>query len=262
MRHQAIGVFDSGIGGLTVANAIKRLLPNESIIYVADDEFAPYGQLNEETLLARSIRMADSLVALGAKIIVVACNTATAHAVETLRMRFQVPIVAIEPAIKPARQQSNNHRVGVLATEYTVKSARFAKLIDEYKNDTTFIVVGCKNLASSIENNFPDTDKITPVLTPYLDKLFASNADTVVLGCTHYPFIRDLILDHAPYPINIIEPSDAVALQLKRVLTTNNLLNQQDHQSHQYYCTGDIAAVERKFRRILGSTVEVSLLSK
>ena len=224
MRSQPIGVFDSGVGGISVLKHIRAALPAENLLYCADSRFAPYGNKSPELIRERSIFLADFLIAQGAKALVIACNTATAAAVTTLRERYSLPIIGMEPAVKPAAAATKTGVVGVLATSGTLKSAQFAALLESYGQNVKVVTEACHGLVERIEQGEVATDATKELIARYLKPLQAANADTIVLGCTHYPFVRPLIEQLVGAEITLIDTGAAVARQLQKRLAEQNLL--------------------------------------
>lgn len=219
-----IGIFDSGVGGLSVLREIRRELPQENLLYVADSGHAPYGDKSRQFIEARSIAITEFLIGQGVKAVVVACNTASGAAVETLRARFAVPIVAMEPAIKPAVARTQSGVIGVLATSRTLDSESFIRLTARYGADADILVQACPGLVEQVEAGELAGEQTRELLTRYLEPLLAQRADTIVLGCTHYPFLAPLIQEIAGSSVEIIDPAGAIARELRRRLSENQLL--------------------------------------
>ncbi|MDH5299799.1 MAG: glutamate racemase [Gammaproteobacteria bacterium] len=213
-----IGVFDSGLGGLSVLAAIRQLLPQESLIYVADNAHAPYGEKSEQYILNRVDTVGEYFHAAGVKAMVVACNTATSAAVHELRSRYTVPIVGMEPAIKPAGQLSKSGVIGVLATERTLVGEKFSRLVAQQAPTLKFILQPCPGWVQLVESGDLDSAAAEALVRRHLEPVLAAGADTLVLGCTHYPFLRRNIAAVAGPQVQIIDPNGAVARQLQRVL--------------------------------------------
>ena len=199
---------------------IRRELPHEDLLYVADSGHAPYGDKSAQLIEARAIAIAEFLVNRHAKAIVVACNTATSAAIETLRARFPVPIVAMEPAVKPAAAHTKSGVIGVLATSGTIGSNNFAKLHARFGTDVNILVQACPGLVEQVETGDLSSDKTRALIEQYVLPLLAQNVDTIVLGCTHYPFLAPLIQEIAGPTIAIIDPAAAIARELRRQLTS------------------------------------------
>lgn len=213
-----IGVFDSGVGGLSVLREIRRQLPGERLLYVADSGQAPYGDRPPEFIVARATEIVRFLVDSGARAIVVACNTATVVAVQALRSWCPVPIVAIEPAIKPAVGLTRSGVVGVLATRRTLESASVARLCERHGQGARILLQPCPGLVDRVERGELDAPGTRTLLRAYLDPLLGAGADTLVLGCTHYPFLEPLIRELAGPGVSIVDPAAAVARELRRRL--------------------------------------------
>jgi glutamate racemase len=220
-----IGVFDSGVGGLSVLHEIRSELPHEDLLYVADSGHAPYGDKSTQLIEARAIAIVEFLVSQHAKAIVVACNTATGAAIEKLRARFSVPIVAMEPAVKPAVAITQSGVIGVLATSGTLVSNNFAKLHTRFGADVNILVQSCPELVEQVETGDLSGDKTRALIEQYVLPLLAQKADTLVLGCTHYPFLASLIQEIAGPTIAIIDPAAAIARELRRRLASADLLS-------------------------------------
>ena len=229
-RNAPIGVFDSGLGGLTVAHAIMRQLPGESLVYFGDTARVPYGPKSPETVRRYSHEIAAFLLEQGVKAIVVACNTATAAAIDILRERYSLPIIGMEPAVKPAVAATKTGVIGVLATTGTLQSAQFAGLLEHYGQNVTVVTQACAGLVECVERGELEAESTKALISTYLTPLIEANADAIVLGCTHYPFVRPLIeqIICEQYPqsaITLIDTGAAVARQLQRRLQEAGLLN-------------------------------------
>ena len=258
-RHAPVGVFDSGVGGLSVLRALRAELPHEHFLYAGDSRWAPYGDRPAEFVVARAIAMTGCLVREGAKAVVVACNTATGVAVESLRARFAVPIVAIEPAVKPAASRTRSRVVGVLATTGTLESPNVGKLIANYGADVNFIIQACPGLADQVEKGELSSEETRALVTRYVRPIVDKGGDIVVLGCTHYPFLRDLIQDVAGPAVDVIDPATPVARELRRRLESAGLLNDMDAAgTERFLTTGPVAIVGPIVRQLWGTTVEVA----
>lgn len=219
-----IGVFDSGVGGLSVLREIRRELPGENLLYVADSAHAPYGDKSAQFIEARSTAIIEFLISRNAKAIVVACNTATGAAIASLRPKFSLPIVAMEPAVKPAATNTKSGVIGVLATSRTLSSNNFVKLFDRFGSDVEIIGQACPGLVEQVEAGDLSGDKTRKLLEQYLGSLLQRGADTIVLGCTHYPFLTALIQEIAGPGVAVIDSSTAIARELRRRLNDSALL--------------------------------------
>jgi glutamate racemase len=260
-RESPIGVFDSGVGGLSVLREIRRALPDEDLIYVADSKYAPYGEQSESTIEQRSIAIAEFLVGESAKAIVVACNTATGVAIETLRSRFAVPVVGIEPAVKPAALKTKSGVIGVLATRQTLASAKFARLIAAYGAEVEVISQPCPGLVEQVEQGDLSSHTTRTLVEACVVPLLTKGADTLVLGCTHYPFLIPVIRDIAGPAVAILDPSVAVAIELRRRLQTNDLLSQRVQPgSDRFLTSGSLALARAAIAQLWMNNVEVQSL--
>jgi len=213
-----IGVFDSGVGGLSILDETLRQLPQHDYIYLADSANAPYGEKSSEWIAARSLVLCKYLASKGCDAIVVACNTATAEAIKQIRAELTIPIVGVEPGIKPAAMQSQNGIVGVLATEATLKSDKFNALLATLPDHCRFIKQSGAGLVPLIEAGKANSAETLDLLGKHLEPILDAGSDTLVLGCTHYPFLRKSIRKLLGETITLIDTSDAVVRQLGRQL--------------------------------------------
>ncbi len=220
-----IGILDSGAGGLSVLRHIHALLPAESLLYAADSAHLPYGDKTPAFIRERVNVLAAALIEQGAKALVVACNTATAAAVESLRERYTMPVVGMEPAIKPAVLGSRSGVVGILATATMVGSNRMKELVQRYAGEREVIIQPCPGLVEQVERHALETPDTAHMLQQYLAPILERGADTLVLGCTHYPFLRPTIERLAGPKVSVIDTGEAIARRLKSLLQENNLLN-------------------------------------
>lgn len=205
-RSAPVGVMDSGVGGLSVLAEIQRLLPSESLLYVADCGHVPYGEKTPDYIRQRCRRIAEFFQAQGAKAMVLACNTATVAAVADLRELYpDWPLVGMEPAVKPAAAATRSGVVGVLATTGTLQSAKFAALLDRFANDVRVVTQPCPGLVELIETGDLGSLQLRQLLLGYLQPLLAAGCDTLILGCTHYPFLRPLLAGMVPADVAIID---------------------------------------------------------
>lgn len=256
-----IGVFDSGVGGISVLRHIQAALPAEDLLYCADSRYAPYGSKSPEVIRERSVFLADFLIEQGAKALVVACNTATAAAVSLLRERYSLPIVGMEPAVKPAAAASKRGVVGVLATSGTLKSAQFAALLESYGQNVEVVTQACHGLVERIERGELNGTGTKALLHGYLSPLLEAGADTIVLGCTHYPFVRPLIEELVGVEVVLIDTGAAVARQVQKRLAQQDLLTSaQRHGQVRFWTNSDSADAEQVIAKLWGSRVGVTLL--
>ena len=222
-----IGVFDSGVGGLSILDEALRQLPQHDYIYLADSANAPYGERSSEWIAARSLALCTQLLNEGCDAIVVACNTATAAAIDEMRLRYNLPIIGMEPALKPAAAATKNGIIGVLATTGTLKSAQFAALLESYGRNVEVVTQACVGLVECIERGELNASNTRNLIQQYCAPLLAEGADTIVLGCTHYPFVRDVIAEIVGKEVVLIDTGAAVANQLKHRLELENMQSAQ-----------------------------------
>jgi glutamate racemase len=215
----SIGVFDSGVGGLTVLRALHAQLPGVPLIYVADSAHAPYGDRSDAFILDRARHITRFLRDQGARLIVVACNTATAAAIATLRAEFDLPFVGIEPGVKPALARSRNQRVGVMATPATLRSAKFRALLQTHAGGIAPVLQPCPGLAAAIERGELDDPALRQLLATVCAPLRAAGCDTVVLGCTHYPLVAQHIQAELGAHVHLLDTAEPVARQAARLWT-------------------------------------------
>ena len=254
-----IGVFDSGIGGLSVLRHVRAHLPHEHLLYFADSGFAPYGGKPEEEIVGRTLAIAAFLKQRGAKALVVACNTATAASIKALRERYPaLPLVGVEPGLKPAAAISKTHVVGVLATKSTLSSTKFNLLSDQTGAATgvRFVQQACIGLADQIEKGELQSGGTAQLLKRYVLPLLEQGADTLVLGCTHYPFVQPLIEEivsrATTRPIAIIDTGEAIARQLARLLAQHGLQNPVTGDgSLEAFTSGSATSLASAFAKLL-----------
>lgn len=257
----AIGVFDSGVGGLSVLRHIRQALPNERLIYVADSGHVPYGDKPPEYIEQRSLAIARFLIEQGADAIVIACNTATATAVAALRSQFSIPIIGMEPAVKPAVAATRSGVVGVLATTGTLESARFAALLERYAGKVEIVTQGCPGLVEQVERGDLAGLESRMLVERYTAPLLARGADTLILGCTHYPFLAPLISEVAGSDVVLVDTGEAVALQLKRRIQSELPGRiSGDLWAAQFFTSGEASAVSRIITRLLNEDVAAQQL--
>jgi len=212
-----IGIFDSGIGGLSVFKELVKLLPGESYVYFSDSRYCPYGPKEAAFIRERSRRLTEFLLDKGADIVLVACNTATAAAIMDLRERYDVPFVGMEPAIKPAILHSQSGVVGVLATAGTLKGAPYLRTLASFKGEVKVIERIGTGLVEAVERADFDSPQVESLLRGYIGPMLAEGADHIVLGCTHYPFLQDCIEKIVEDRAKVVNPAPAVALQAQRL---------------------------------------------
>lgn len=221
--HSPIGVFDSGVGGLSVLRALRAELPGQPLIYIADQAHVPYGSRPLEEVRAFSEGITRFLIDQGARLVVVACNAASAAALSSLRSTFPaIPFVGMEPAVKPAAENSASRVVAVLATPATFQGALYASVVERFANGVTLLQDTCPGLVAEIENGGLKSRHTRRILAQTLEPMLAQGADTVVLGCTHYPFVIPLIEQIAGPGVRVIDPAPAVARQARRMLENSS----------------------------------------
>ncbi|MHA6494055.1 glutamate racemase [Pseudomonas borbori] len=252
-REAPIGVFDSGVGGLSVLREIRALLPNESLLYVADSGHVPYGEKSPDYIRERCRVIAAFLLERGAKGLVLACNTATVAGVADLREQYpQLPVVGMEPAVKPAAAATRTGVVGVLATTGTLKSAKFAALLDRFASDVRVVTQPCPGLVERIEAGDLSSDETRAMLYGYVAPLLAEGCDTLILGCTHYPFIKPLLRTLVPDSVSLIDTGAAVARQLQRLLDERKLLADGPARPAQFWSSGNAPQMENLLTLLWG----------
>ena len=254
-----IGLFDSGLGGLSVMREVRALLPAEDLLYFADSAYCPYGNLAEEEIRARALAIAAFLRRQGAKALVVACNTASVAALETLRARYpDWPIIGMEPAVKPAVAATRNSRIGVLATTVTLHGERFAALLRRYAQGVEVYSLPGRGLVERVEAGQVDTPETAAYLRELLSPLQAAQVDTLVLGSTHYSFLRPSIERAMGPAVAIIDSGAAVARQVRRVLEEQGLANpRQEAGGESFYTSGDACEVGAVLARLWGQPAVV-----
>jgi glutamate racemase len=245
-----IGVFDSGIGGVSVLRAIRARLPAPELAYVSDSAYVPYGGRAEGLIRDRCRSIAAFLLERGARMLVVACNTATAAAVPWLRDELDVPIVGMEPAVKPAAAATRSGTVGVLATVGTLRSARFAALLDQFGAGVEVLTEPCPGLVEAVERGELDSPATRAMVIRHLDPLLAGGADTIILGCTHYHFLRPVIESAAGEGIVVIDTAAAVARQVQRRLAETGLDPAAGSGRQRFFTSGDLASYRTVLQRL------------
>ena len=257
----ALGVFDSGVGGLSVLRAIRAALPYEQLVYVADSGHAPYGDQSEAHITQRTLRVGHWLAEQGVKAITIACNTATVVAAKSLREQTHLPVVAIEPAIKPAVALTRSGVVGVLATSQTVQSASVARLVELYGTDKRILLQACPGLVEHVERADLNSTQTEALLMQLITPLLAQGADTLVLGCTHYPFLRDLIQRVAGEGVMLLDPAEAVARELARRLAEAGCVSDGTQLGEvQFFTSGDVAQAQAVMSHLWDAPLTVQAL--
>lgn len=251
-----IGIFDSGVGGLSVLRSIREQMPHENLIFIADQEHVPYGPRPPEEVLGFAEGITRFLLQQGVKLIVVACNTASAAALLSLRQEFpHIPFVGMEPAVKPAAEKTNNKIVGVLATPATFQGALYASVVERFARDVTLIQHTCPGLVQQIEAGKLKDPRTRAILEEALIPMLAQGIDTVVLGCTHYPFVIPLIEDIVGPQVRVIDPAPAVARQVGRMLDAHRLRSQETQAgSIRYLTSGDPRHLQAMLPRLISAS--------
>ncbi len=255
INHYPIGVFDSGLGGLSICKEIIKLLPNESIIYLADSINAPYGEKSKKEIIQFSIKNTKLLLELKCKAIVVACNTATTNSINVLREQFDVPFIGIEPATKPAALKTKSGKIGILATKGTLKSDLFISTSNQFRKELEILEIEGKNLVRLIEQG--ELEKTKPLLKKYLLPMINKGVDNIVLGCTHYPFLIPTIREFIPKNIAIIDSGEAVAKQTKKILSEKKLLNEIGLNTSYKFFTNNNVSIATDFLKMINLKVDV-----
>lgn len=237
MDKRPIGIFDSGVGGLTVLSEIKKQLPNENLIYLGDTKNFPYGSKSKEQIIEFAIQNTEKLIKLGAKIIVIACGTATSQAIETLKERFNMPIMGIiEPTVEYVKNE-NIHRIGVIATEGTIRSGAWEKHLKTQIENIDVINKACPMLATIAEEGRATSEEGRRVIKEYMEPFKENKIDKIILGCTHYPIYEGLIREELGYPVELINTGVTVSKKLSEYLKNNNLLNTVEHNENLIFLT-------------------------
>ncbi|PCE63292.1 glutamate racemase [Sediminicola luteus] len=259
MSQASIGIFDSGVGGMSITREIQSLLPKEQLLYLADSKNAPYGPKGDAAIRALANKNTEILLSKGCKMIVVACNTATTVAISELRSTYKVPFIGIEPAIKPAALQSHSGVVGVLATRGTLASSLFQNTSALHASGITVVEQEGNGLVPLIEAAAFDSLELKRLLSAYIAPMVEAQIDALVLGCTHYPYLKPLLNQLLPEHIQIIDSGMAVAKQTFRVLDEAGLLADQKVLDSEFYTNTDLDLL-RKFMQISGCSGKTSFL--
>jgi glutamate racemase len=256
-----IGIFDSGVGGLSIWIKLIGLLKNESFIYYGDSANCPYGVKSPGEIIKLSDNITKFLISKDCKLIVVACNTATAGAIDYLRENYDVPFIGIEPAIKPAALNSITKRIGVLATDGTFNGRLFNETKGKYTNNIDVFIQPGHGLVELVESGEYDSDKALNLLKKYITPMLENNVDQIVLGCTHYPFLSPLIEKITKNRSTIIDPAEAVAKQTKNQLELHNLSNNEDNVPfYKFYTTGGVQTLTNLIKKISKVEFEINTI--
>lgn len=252
--NRPIGLFDSGVGGLSVLAEIKSLLPAESFIFLADQANIPYGQKTKKQLNELTERITRFLLTHDIKLLVVACNTATCYAIDHLRSTFSIPIVGVVPAIKPAANLTREGKIAIMATPATSKSAYLKKLIKEFAPALDVFRVGCDGLEESVE--YLKLKEVYRLLDLYLDKVKKTGSDVIVLGCTHYPFLKEEIKKRISGNIRVIDSGRAIATRVESILKDSASFAKENARGL-YYTTGD----PRRFSKVASTLLKYKVIA-
>jgi glutamate racemase len=254
-----IGAFDSGVGGLSIVREIRKLLPAEDLIYLADTAHCPYGTKPIAEIRRRTLEVSSYLITLGAKIIVVACNSACAAGLDQVReVHPEIPIIGVEPAVKPAHEQTRNGKIGVLATSLTLNGAKFSTLVQKYGSDVAVYTEPAPGLVELVEAGNLDTDEAEALLHQYLDPLLEHQVDTIVLGCTHFPFLRPLIQKIVGPEVVVLDTGMAVARHTAHVLAEKQMANPGPNIGKDiFYTSGDPGEVRSVIKLLWLSNAEI-----
>ncbi len=248
-----IGIFDSGIGGLSVARKIRELLPNEDIVYVADSLHAPYGEKSDNYIFQRMEVVTEFLLTRKVKAIVVACNTATTAAISRLRASYPLPIIGVEPGIKPATLCTHTGVIGVLATTRTLQTNSFITLAERFAKNVKIEIQPCPDLVARIEALHLDSEQTVTLLRQYISPLLNKGVDTIVLGCTHYNHLSELISQVAGENISIIKTDTAVAKEVVRRLSSGGLLVNGEHiGNEEFWTSGSLTTYHQQIEFLWG----------
>jgi glutamate racemase len=258
-RSSPVGIFDSGVGGISVLRAIREQMPDESVIYFGDQGHIPYGPRPMEQIQEFSEAITKFLLEKNVKIIVVACNTASAAALKYLRETFSdIQFVGMEPAVKPAAEHTHTGRVGVLATPATFQGALYASVVERFANGVDVFKNTCPGLVQQIEQGNLNGEETRKILEEALLPMLGKNIDMVVLGCTHYPFVIPLIQEIVGESVRVIDPAPAVAKQTGRLLEAGGIRNDSNAQGEvKFYTSGDPEELESLLPQLLGESGEI-----
>jgi len=252
INNQSIGFFDSGLGGLSVVEEVKKKLPNESIEYFADNLNQPYGEKSHKQLVGFSISIMDFLLSKKIKACVIACNTATAASLTILQKQFPLPIIGmVAPGVKHAISKTTNKKIGILATEFTVKSEIYAREIKKFQSEFKVYSTYCPECVAIVEEGKNNTPFAERIMSKYLLPLKKNKVDTLIIGCTHYAFLKDIIHEVMGEDVLIVDPAQSVAKELHKLLLCKGMLSASGTPKQNYYTSGNRELVERIAGKIL-----------
>lgn len=257
-NNSPIGIFDSGIGGVSVLRAIRELLPNENLIYFGDNAHLPYGEKSMDEIRKFSEGVVNFLLEKNCKIIVIACNTASAAALKYLRgIHPEISFVGMEPAVKPAAEQTQSGVVGVIATTATFQGELFASVVERFAQNVKVLNQPCPGLVQQIEAGKLENVDTEKMLRGWLEPMKEKNIDTLVLACTHYPFVLPLIKKILGEKVRVIDPAPAIARQVKKVLGEKNLLKENGNGTVEYFTSGDAEIFAKTLFTLTGKNSSV-----
>jgi len=254
MKEQPVGFLDSGLGGLSVVKEVKKLLPRENIEYFADNQRQPYGEKSQSELIKFTLQIISFLLKKKIKICIIACNTATAASLKKAREYFSIPIIGvIQPAVQDAIKKTSNRRIGVIATEFTTKNEAYPKEIKRIAPEIKVFSNFCAEFVSIVEAGKFTASKTYEIAREYLKPLKDAQIDTLILGCTHYSFLKKVISDVIGLEVILIDPAVSTALILKEVLFQKGISKEEGKSKENYYTTGLPEKVEKTAKIILNS---------
>lgn len=259
VKPSLIGIFDSGVGGLSVWRELVKIVPDNPMLYISDSAYCPYGPRSQEEIIERAKKITDFFISKGVSLIVIACNTATAASIDTLRKCYDIPFVGMEPAVKPAALHSKSGVIGVLATKGTFNGKLYHRTLERFATDITVIERIGTGLVEMVESGDIDSENTRTLLRKYIDPMIAGNADHIVLGCTHYPFLHDVIQEIAGKDIVIVDPAPAVAQQALNMLSRYGSISDEKIDpplQTRFYSTGSTDNLERLAKSIVPSIPE------
>jgi glutamate racemase len=257
MNNKPIGIFDSGVGGLSILLEIQKILPNESFIFVADQSFVPYGEKTKEQLVDRVGKIMQFFETKDVKAVVAACNTATVYTIDEMRERFPFPLIGTVPVVKTLANISKTRKAAVFSTPATAKSPYLAGLIEKFAPDMEIIKVGGSNLEQLVETGGLESEEVSKVLHELLPPLVEQGVDAIALGCTHYPFLREQIQQVVGPSVTLVDSGGAVSRRLQYVLEHNNVLA-SEKTIEEYYTTGDKEKFEQVARKLTNNPALVA----
>lgn len=257
---QSIGVFDSGVGGLSILIELKKILPNEDFVFLADQAYVPYGEKTKKQLVNRCLKITDYFIKQhNVKILIIACNTATCAAIDEMRAKYKLPIVGTVPAVKLAAENTKTKTIGIISTPSTSKSEAVQNLIKENCQSIKVFNIGCPNLEDTVEESNLESQKVRQLLLKYLKDIKNSKTDQLVLGCTHYPFLKKAIGKMLGNKVKLLDSGKAIAKRTQTLLKSHNSKNNQKTKGKSvYFTTGN----STKFSKVASSLLKSKIKSK